>query len=398
MTDLKSKTKLAIITSHAIQYNAPWFALLAKQPAVDLHVFYTWQASENKEIYDPGFGKTRSWDIPLLEGYNYTFVKNVSHDQGTHHYKGLDNPTLIKQIEEWGAEAVLIIGWPFKSHFAAMRHFKGKIPVLFRGDSTLLDETGGLKKMVRRIMLTYVYSFIDTALYVGSNNKAYFLAHGLKEKELVFCPHAIDNDRFSNADDERNKEAISQRNKLGIGSNDFVVLFAGKLEHKKNPEFIIRLSKLLTDSKYKFVIVGNGPMEVEVKSKAGTDKRIVFVDFQNQQNMPVVYRMATVFILPSKGPGETWGLALNEAMACKRPVVATDKTGGAIDLINENGIIINSHDVSTVATYLSTLAADASKLKTAGEKSFEIIQRFSFNGIVSGICKALESYKSYAIH
>jgi glycosyltransferase involved in cell wall biosynthesis len=53
--------------------------------------------------------------------------------------------------------------------------------------------------------------------------------------------------------------------------------------------------------------------------------------------MPIIYRMADVFVLPSKGPGETWGLAVNEAMASGRPVIVSNKCGSAIELV-EYGI------------------------------------------------------------
>jgi hypothetical protein len=74
--------------------------------------------------------------------------------------------------------------------------FQGKVPVLFRGDSTLLNEQPGVRKKVRRIFLRWVYKHIDHALYVGTNNKQYFLTHGLKEHQLHYVPHAIDNERF----------------------------------------------------------------------------------------------------------------------------------------------------------------------------------------------------------
>jgi glycosyltransferase involved in cell wall biosynthesis len=53
--------------------------------------------------------------------------------------------------------------------------------------------------------------------------------------------------------------------------------------------------------------------------------------------MPVAYRLADVFVLSSQGPSETWGLAINEAMACGRLVVASSKCGGATDLIDNGG-------------------------------------------------------------
>ncbi|HEY9177363.1 MAG TPA: glycosyltransferase, partial [Flavipsychrobacter sp.] len=260
--------KLAIVTTHPIQYNAPWFKLLAAEPGIDVKVFYTWEQSNTNEKFDPGFGKVVSWDIPLLNGYNYTFVKNTSANPGSHHFKGIVNPTLNAEIEAWGADAVLIFGWPFKSHLACMKHFKGKIPVLFRGDSTLLDEKGGAKQVLRRLFLKYVYSFVDYAFYVGTNNKQYFLAHGLKEKQLVFVPHAVENNRFVEKKEEYINEAAKWRKELGIRSGDFVVLFAGKFNHKKNPFFLLHLADKLPGDNFKFVLVGNGELEQDLKSAA----------------------------------------------------------------------------------------------------------------------------------
>lgn len=58
--------------------------------------------------------------------------------------------------------------------------------------------------------------------------------------------------------------------------------------------------------------------------------------------MPVLYRLASFYVLPSTGPGETWGLALNESLASGTPIIASNKCGGAIDLINtSNGCLIN---------------------------------------------------------
>ncbi|MCB0710584.1 MAG: glycosyltransferase family 1 protein, partial [Chitinophagaceae bacterium] len=68
--------RLAIITTHPIQYNAPLFQLLAQRENIAIKVFYTWGDTVLKEKYDPGFQKNIEWDIPLLEGYDYAFVEN----------------------------------------------------------------------------------------------------------------------------------------------------------------------------------------------------------------------------------------------------------------------------------------------------------------------------------
>lgn len=377
--------RLAIVTTHPIQYNAPWFKLLSEVDGITVKVFYTWDTTAAK--YDPGFGKVIEWDLPLLDGYEYSFVTNIATDKGSHHFKGIDNPTLNKEIENWKAESVLVFGWAYKSHLSCLKYFKNKIPVLFRGDSTLLDETPGLKKIIRRIFLKYIYSHVNYALYVGENNKQYFLAHGLKETQLVFAPHAVDNDRFTS---DRYDEKV-KLTKDSLQLNDcFTILFAGKLEAKKNPEFLLKLANTLTDSKYRFLIVGNGEMEQSLKISAINDKRIIFLDFQNQQEMPVIYRLCDVFVLPSRGPQETWGLAINEAMACSKPIITTNKTGCTQDLINGNGIVIDPDDINAAAEYICRLSADPKYYFEQSETSNKIIAPYSYTAIIKNIVELLK--------
>ena len=83
--------KLAIVSTHPIQYNAPFFRRLAQEPEIDLHVFYTWEQAASGPKFDPGFVRAVEWDIPLLEGYEYNFVKNTASEPCSHHYKGIIN-------------------------------------------------------------------------------------------------------------------------------------------------------------------------------------------------------------------------------------------------------------------------------------------------------------------
>jgi glycosyltransferase involved in cell wall biosynthesis len=73
--------------------------------------------------------------------------------------------------------------------------------------------------------------------------------------------------------------------------------------------------------------------------------------------MPIVYRLGNVFCLPSQGPGETWGLGVNEAMACGRPVIVSDQVGCAIDLIENGkmGYIFESNGVRDLSRKLAVM-------------------------------------------
>ncbi|RWY57342.1 glycosyltransferase family 4 protein [Mucilaginibacter gilvus] len=375
--------KLAIVTTHPIQYYAPVFQLLAQRGNIDIKVFYTWSQSTLKKN-DPGFGRDISWDIPLLDGYAYEFIENTAQDPGSHHSKGIINPGLIPAITGWQADAVMVIGWAYKSHLGVLKYFKNKITVLFRGDSTLLDEQWGLKNLLRFLYLRWVYRHVDYALYPGKATKAYFEKYGLKKTQLVFAPHAVDNARFAA---DRQNEARELRTSLAIKDEDILILFAGKFEDKKDPLILIDSFLSLAQSNLHLLMVGNGVLEERLKQKANGHTNVHFMDFQNQSVMPVVYQACNLLCLPSRGPNETWGLAVNEAMACNKAVLVSNKTGCAADLITpgHNGNVFTAENTESLRLNLAALCTSKEKLRLLGEASGEIIAGWNFTKIAQAI-------------
>jgi len=168
------------------------------------------------------------------------------------------------------------------------------------------------------------------------------------------------------------------------------VLFVGKLEPKKNPSFILDLATQLPSRKFKFLIVGDGVMGDELKQTAKDDNRILFLPFQNQTKMPSVYRLGDVLVLPSLGLGETWGLAMNEAMACGIPIFGSTKCGGSIDLIDDScGLIFDPSDLNAVVNQLNTLADNPVALATIKAGAIKKIQQFRYDKIVDAVIEGI---------
>jgi glycosyltransferase involved in cell wall biosynthesis len=346
--------KLAIVISHPIQYYAPVFRALAGLGPINLRVFYTWSQTAEAELYDAGFGAALKWDVPLLEGYDYQFVDNVAKRPGPDHFRGLKNPTLLREIEAWQPDAVLVYGWYHQSHLEALRYFKGRIPVLFRGDSTLLDGRVWWRNAMRRGFLWWLYRHVDVAIAVGSNSIDYFIWCGLPRRRVALAPHSVDTVRFTQNAAAEEKRAEEWRASLGIHPNSVVFLYAGKFQRKKDPGLLLKAFRSLPVGSH-LVFVGSGELEAELKDRTVGRTEVHFLPFQNQSAMPAVYRLGDVFVLPSQGPGETWGLGLNEAMASGRAVIASSKVGGARDLIQqgENGWIFESGDERALAALLA---------------------------------------------
>jgi glycosyltransferase involved in cell wall biosynthesis len=391
------KKRLAVIITHPIQYFTPVFKQLAQ--SCDLHVFYTWGKAAQGEKFDHDFQKEIAWDIPLLEGYNYTFLNNTAKKPGSHHFFGILNPDIIDIIKIFDPHAIFIYGWAYQSHLKVLRYFSGKIPLWFRGDSTLLDVMPFWKGILRKIYLKLIYKMVDKAFHVGSASKAYFLTYGLNENQLVFAPHAVDNHRFA---EDRSGEANALRQKLGIGTEDILILFAGKFEPRKNPLLLLHAFMETASQNVHVLFVGNGILEPrmkavinDIKSESSSGQiadQVHFMDFQNQSKMPVCYQACDVFCLASSS--ETWGLSINEAMAAGRAVMASKQVGCASDLIsnNENGYVFR--DQAELSALIKKIDDNKKLLADMGKASSEIIKNWSIEKQVAAFTSELDKLKN----
>jgi glycosyltransferase involved in cell wall biosynthesis len=342
-------------------------------------VFYTWRTAG--EIHDPGFGRTVSWDIPLSEGYEWEYAPpSRAVQQRT--YRNMDSPSLLPRIKAFRPDAVLVIGWNYRSHFRVMRQIHGRIPILFRGDSTLLDKRPLAREWLRTKLLRWVFKHIDVALSVGTNNTNYFLHHGLRQDAIVLAPHAIDNDRFSKSQHNYTLKADQIRCELGIRPQDTLASFLGKFIAKKAPELLIAAYQSISARRpdIKLLFIGNGPLEGLLHSMKSHARSENFLPFQNQSEMPVAYRIGDISVLPSRH-NETWGLCLNESMASGRAVIASDRCGATIDLVRESETGYSCKaTVEDVARVLLNLP-DRMTLLRMGKTCQSFIQSWSFDNI-----------------
>ena len=107
---------------------------------------------------------------------------------------------------------------------------------------------------------------------------------------------------------------------------------------------------------------------------------VIFLGFKNQEQMPAVYNACDVFVLPSKGPNETWGLSINEAMAAGRTIIASDKCGASYNLIKEskNGFVFKWDDSLALKNIINFLGTNKTEVKRMGLESAKIIKQYSF--------------------
>lgn len=382
----KQMKRLAIIASHPIDYNAALFKTLTEREKVILKVFYTWSQFKHVTLFDMEYRRRNPRKSPFLEDYDYTFVNNTAPEPGLHHFDGIENPTLIADIEEWNPTAILVFEWSFKSHLDCLHHFHNKIPVLYREETTLFTEKFINKDRLKGINLASVYASIDKALYLGTYNKEYYESYGLIENKLISAPFAIENERFFDISYNYETSADAWRARYNIPVSSMVFLYAGKLITSKGVELLIDAFKSISSPKKHLMIVGNGPLEDDLKKRSAGFANIHFLDFEEPQMMHLVYRLCDVYVLPCIEPGETWGYSVNEAMACSKAVLVSNKACGATDIIQPgaNGYIFNTDKEGDLKDKMSKFN-DVLETYMMGEKSLYFVKYYSLKNLAIAV-------------
>lgn len=378
-------SRLAIVLSHPIQYYSPWFRWMAGRGGVTLKVFYLWEAGVKPQM-DPKFRRAIVWDTDLLSGYEHEFVPNLAKAPATDRFAGLKNPGLRRRLQQWAPDAILLFGYAYRTHLQLI--LNPPAPLIFRGDSHLL---GGQKPgMIKRITLRVLYSRFKAVTYVGQANRNYFRFFGVPDSRLQFVPHCVDADHYT-PDDEKRVAAARLRVELGL-TGKRVILFAGKLVSSKQPVELLEAFFKIATSQDALVFVGEGEQKADLIKIAATrpEHTVRFLPFSNQSEMPVRYLLSDIFVLPSRGFYETWGLAVNEAMHMGVPCIVSDRVGCQLDLVTEGetGWVFRLGEPDGLTKALSrALQADRSAMRAdIAQRIGKYTYRQATAGMLSALC------------
>ena len=110
--------RVAFLTSHPIQYQAPLFRALTRRPEIDLTVFFC--SDQGVRRYrDPGFGTAFAWDLPLLDGYRSVMLPNLNRRGRPGSFLGLVNARIIAELWYGRFDALIVHGWAYATNWLA---------------------------------------------------------------------------------------------------------------------------------------------------------------------------------------------------------------------------------------------------------------------------------------
>lgn len=213
---------------------------------------------------------------------------------------------------------------------------------------------------------------LDHILAISSLSKQAMLIEGYPEEKVTVVPHGLDLNRF-----QPGKKNWPLAKEIGLQANDLVVLTVGRqVKEKGGTDLLLALAALARRKmakNLKLVLVGGGPERehlVNLGRRLGISRRLIFQESLPYKKMPEWYRLADIFVLPSK-PTPVWqeqfGMVLLEAMACGVPVVAT-KSGAIAETVGEAGILVSPNSWPELAGALKKLILDEKLRQSLSKK------------------------------
>ncbi|MBN1357434.1 glycosyltransferase family 4 protein, partial [Candidatus Bathyarchaeota archaeon] len=190
------------------------------------------------------------------------------------------------------------------------------------------------------------------------------------KSKIRVAPNGVDTKRFKPA---KPSEKIKQQ--IGL-DNKLCVLFVGRLIPRKGLPFLIEAAKHIVQeyNQTMFVVVGDGPLKntlVAYLEKMNLSRNFVFLGDAHESALPTLYNCADVFALPSIQEGQ--GIALLEAQATAKPVVAFDVGGVREAVLNkETGLLVKPSS-RELAEAIMNLLADCSSREKMGGKGREFV-------------------------
>ncbi len=395
------RVRMAYLVSHPIQYQAPLLRRIAREPDIDLTVFFGSDFSV-KGYKDEGFGGVGvKWDVPLLEGYRHEFLPVIRDNARVTPTTPMNYGIARRLMGDQDRPAFDVL---WVHGYASVNALHGitaanalGIPVLIRAESWLGDrERSGMKLAAKRLFFRTLSQMIDGVMPIGSLNAEYWRYYLGEDFPLYLMPYAVDNEYFQSRSLEAAPRREELRRELNLEPGRPIILFASKLQSRKRADDLLEAYKRLApapglEPNPYLVIVGDGDQRQSLERQAEQSGigSIRFCGFRNQSELPRFFDLATVFVLPSRH--EPWGLIVNEVMNAGRAVIVSDEVGSQRDLITDGveGAVFPAGDVEALADALRRTLATPETAAEMGRRGLDRISRWSYEEDIRGLRSAL---------
>ncbi|MEM4725026.1 MAG: glycosyltransferase [Candidatus Hadarchaeum sp.] len=272
----------------------------------------------------------------------------------------------------------VVSAWAFPFLPACRRARRAGVPYVVSPRTAYMKDTWRGKYLKKRL-----YFELIERRYVASASAVHYTS-ALEEAESSWLGLTVPSFVVSNpvdiAEFDQPRPRGGLRRRYGIPEDAHVGLYMGRIEPRKGLDFTVKaFAKFLSFHPNSFLVLA-GPDEdrhtQELQALAnmlGVSHSIIFTGLLDRDERLDAYGDADVFLLSSRS--ENFGMSVVEAMACRLPVLITDRVGVA-DLVRRfDAGLVTSLDVDQIGAAWTRLAADVRLRKYMGANGYRLAKR-----------------------
>jgi len=252
----------------------------------------------------------------------------------------------------------------YKSNFYGLLASKGQVPSVTTNHNWL---TAHWKLKTYCFLDSLWIRFFDRIVAVSNEVKKDMLSYKIPEEKIRVIDNGIALERF-----EKLVETKNMKNQLGFEEKIRIIGTIGSLVIEKGHIYLLEAARQILDGvkDLKFLIIGDGPLRKQLEEKSerlGIKKDVIFMG--QRKDIPELLMAMDIFVLPSIKEGLP--VVLLEAMAAKRPVIATRV--GAIPKVIENkdiGILVEPKDIKGLRDAIINLINDPGRMNLLAREGF----------------------------
>lgn len=250
----------------------------------------------------------------------------------------------------------------------------------------------GLTDAYQRLVEANVFRYAKFVVVQSEFNKK-FVAHNFKiaPEKIQILPNGVDAKIF----DPDRMQANNTRKKLGLEGKD-VILFSGRLTGQKGVFHLLRALQLVKKNMSNFVLLlaGDGPQEQmlrELSSRLGIQQDVVFLGKISHKDMPDLYSVADIFVLPSLS--ESFPNVMLEAMAMRKPIIIT-KVGVVPEILDsyKTAILVEPASPVELADAIIELETDKGLASKIGQEARALVcKKFTWERVLDQTMRMYEA-------
>lgn len=387
--------RIGLFAPSPIPYKVPLFRRISAVEGIELSVMYA--CSMGVRPATAGYSEDIVWDTDLLDGYRASFLRAADRTAPVAvSPTELVNPEIIGWLVRGRFDVLWSDGYSWVTHqlgIATQRMLGAG--VVLRDEATLLEPRGFAKTVIKEAAVRALLRAVDAAVYISRENRRWLEHYGIHSDRLFSSPYCPDTDYFRAEAARMRPQRESLRESFGIAHDAGpVILSVSRLAESKQPTMLLEAFRMVRAShRCALLLVGSGPLEQELRARVERERipDVHFAGFLNRSQVTSAYAAADIFALLSAW-GETFGIAVAEAMHFGLALVLSDMVGSAGDLLGDggNGFLV-AHDKGDEAVHaLERLVRDPEVRRRFGKASTARIIERGLDQATEGALAALQ--------